>query len=83
MPEGDVGRIVRMSVAHAHRRQRLAQGIVDELVGRARRRGMSEVRVLTETPWSSAVMLYRACGFTELGDDGVDTHFRLELGTVS
>lgn len=73
-------RIVRMSVAHAHRREGFARRIVAELLDRACRRGMSEVHVLTDTPWESAVELYRACGFTELGEDGVDTHFRMVLG---
>ena len=76
VPEAEgTARIVRMSVASAHRRQGLARRVVDELVDRARRRGMSEVRVLTDTPWLSAVELYRACGFAEVLDDGVDTHF--------
>lgn len=43
------------------------------------RQEMSEVRVLTDTPWVSAVERYWACGFVELGDDGIDTHFRMEL----
>src|SRR5206468_2389532 len=83
MPEADDGRLVRMSVAQTHRRRGLARRIVDELIARARMRGFSEVRVMTDTPWESAVKLYRACGFTELGDDGVDTHFRFELGAKS
>jgi GNAT superfamily N-acetyltransferase len=73
------GRIVRMSVAALHRRQGLARTIVEELVQRARRREMSEVRVLTDTPWTSAVELYRACGFNEVGSDGTDTHFVMPL----
>jgi ribosomal protein S18 acetylase RimI-like enzyme len=78
--EGDgVGRIVRMSVAGSHRRRGLGRRVVDELVARARARGMRELRVLTDTPWTSAVALYRSCGFRELGDDGVDTHFVMEL----
>lgn len=80
MPDtGGAGKIVRMSVARSHRRQGHARRIIDELIERARRRRMSEVRVLTDTPWESAVALYRACGFTELGDDGIDTHFRMDL----
>lgn len=39
---------------------------------------MTQIRVLTDTPWISAVELYRACGFTELGSDGIDTHFVLD-----
>lgn len=77
--DATVGRIVRMSVAAAHRRQGLARRIVEELVRRARRRGMSEVRVLTDTPWTSAVELYAACGFTEVRRDATDTHFVLPL----
>lgn len=75
-----VGRIVRMSVAAAHRRQGLARRTVEELLRRARRRGMSEVRVLTDTPWTSAVELYAACGFAEVRRDATDTHFAMSLG---
>ena len=73
------GQIVRMSVSSAHRRQGYARSIIDELVRRARRRCMTEVMVLTDTPWTSAVELYRACGFTELGSDGTDTHFVMPI----
>lgn len=76
---GDVGQIVRMSVAETHRRQGLGRSVVTELLARARRRGVSEVRVLTDTPWMSAVELYRSCGFTEVGRDETDTHFALRL----
>lgn len=40
---------------------------------------MRRIRVLTDTPWTSAVELYRACGFAELGSDGIDTHFELRI----
>ncbi len=40
---------------------------------------MQHVVVSTDTPWLSAVALYRACGFTEVGHDGVETHFRLTV----
>ena len=73
------GRIVRMSVSSAHGRQGFARCVVEELVRRARRRSMSEVRVLTDTPWTSAVELYRDCGFTDVGSDGTDTHFVMSI----
>jgi GNAT superfamily N-acetyltransferase len=80
VPDGGcTGRIVRMSVAAAYRRRGLARHIVEDLIARARRRGMSEVKVLTDSPWRSAVELYRACGFTDLGSDGTDTHFVIPL----
>ena len=77
--ENTAGEILRMSVAATHRRQGLARRVVEKLVGRARRREMSELRVLTDTPWTSAVELYRACGFAEIESDGIDTHFVMPL----
>jgi ribosomal protein S18 acetylase RimI-like enzyme len=77
--DATTAQIVRMSVAAAHRRQGLGRRIVEELVERARRRQVSEVSVLTDTPWTSAVELYRSCGFTEVRRDATDTHFAMPL----
>jgi N-acetylglutamate synthase-like GNAT family acetyltransferase len=80
VPDGsNSGRIVRMSVAGPNRRKGLARRVVSELVARARRQGMSEVRVLTDTPWASAVELYRSCGFVEVASDERETHFTMQL----
>lgn len=80
LPDGlDRGRIVRMSVDHRHRQLGHGRTIVEELIRRARRRGMVKVSVLTDTPWTSAVALYRACGFDEVGQDDTDTHFAMPL----
>lgn len=77
-PESDqCGRILRMSVAASHRRQGLGTHVVDELLRRARARGMAKVLVMTDTPWSSAVALYRSCGFAEVAQDQTDTHFEI------
>jgi GNAT superfamily N-acetyltransferase len=70
------GRIVRMSVDAAHRRKGFGRQVVEELVRRARRRGMFEVVVLTDTPWTSALALYRPLGFDYVSQDDTDTHFR-------
>ncbi len=79
-PEGDGrGRIVRVSVDQAHRQRGVGRQVVEELVRRARRRGMLEVVVLTDTPWTSALALYRSCGFNDVGQDESDTHFVLPL----
>jgi GNAT superfamily N-acetyltransferase len=79
-PEGGRrGRIVRMSVDKAHRRQGFGRQVVEELVRRARCRGMFEVVVLTDTPWTSALALYRSCGFDQVGQDDTDTRFVLPL----
>ena len=80
VPEGDDrGRILRMSVDHGHRRRGFGRLVVEELVARARRRGMIEVVVLTDTPWTSAVALYRSCSFDEIGRDDTDTSFVMRL----
>jgi len=73
-PDGR-GRILRMSVAASHRRRGVARSIVQELFARADRRGLDPVVVLTDTPWTSAIALYRSCGFTELDLLNGDTEF--------
>ena len=76
---GSQARILRVSVAAAARRRGIGMQIVNELVRRARRRGVREVLVLTDSPWESAIALYRACGFQEVEVDATDTHFALRL----
>jgi len=71
--------IVRMSVASTHRRQGFGRMVVEELISRARKRGVAEIVVLTDTPWTSAVELYLACGFSEVDRDDTDTHFAMAL----
>jgi len=73
-------RIARMSVASHRRREGLGRLVVEELVARAHRRNIGELHVLTDTPWESAVALYRSCGFVEVGRDRTDTHFAMNLG---
>ena len=77
IPDADVdatGRIVRMAVARGHRRRGLGRLVVNELVRRAQAHSMEEVRVLTDTPWTSAVELYLSTGFEKVADDGRDVH---------
>ena len=58
---------------------RLEPTRVEELISRARQKGMVEVVVLADTPWTSAVALYQACGFDEVRRDRTDTHFAIRL----
>lgn len=75
IPDADAaGRIVRVAVARSHRRLGLGRLVVNELVRRAQARAMGEVRVLTDTPWASAVELYLSTGFIKVADDGRDVH---------
>ena len=73
------GQVRRVSVDAGRRREGLGRLVVIELIDRARRRGMRELIVRADTPWSSALELYRSCGFDEVGRDDVDTHFSLLL----
>jgi len=73
------GRIVRVSVDAGRRGEGLGRRVVDDLLRRAGDRGMGDVVVSTDTPWLSAMALYRSCGFIEVGHDDVETHFRLCL----
>jgi ribosomal protein S18 acetylase RimI-like enzyme len=80
LSESDLrGRIVRVSVAATDRRRGLGRSVVEELVRRARRRGMRELLVLTDTPWASALALYRACGFVDVAEDSTDTYLAMVL----
>ena len=66
LPDADgTGRIVRMAVGGERRRQGLGRLVVEELV-RPGARSMSEVRVHTDAPWTSAVELYLSAGFVNL-----------------
>lgn len=68
------GRLWRIATHADHRRSGLARAVVDDLVDRARRRGMNELVVRTDTPWRDAVALYRSCGFSVVAqtDDETD-----------
>ena len=79
--EPGVARIMRMSVASSHRRQGIARTLVDRLVEIARSDGHRTVLVSTDTPWHSALELYRSCGFAEISRDETDTYFALELNS--
>lgn len=73
------GQLVRISVASTDRGKGLGRAVVAALVAQAHRRGMTEVIIRADTPWESALGLYRACGFTEVGRDETDTHFLMRL----
>jgi ribosomal protein S18 acetylase RimI-like enzyme len=73
------GEIVRMSTSAQHRRKGLGRIMVKALIERARNQGMATVNVATDTPWTSAIELYRSCGFTEIGQDETDTYFEMTL----
>jgi GNAT superfamily N-acetyltransferase len=74
-----IGRLVGMSVAHAHRREGLGRLMVAYLLAAARQRGYSQVVLETNGSWDDARALYRACGFVEETTAGELVHMRLTL----
>jgi len=60
----DTGQLVRIAVIRQQRRKGIAAAIVKELQRRAGQNEMKTLVVTTDVPWTDAVALYRACGFT-------------------
>lgn len=74
-----VGRIVRMSVAAAHRRQGIGGQILAALLAAARQRHYHQVVLETTSSWEDAVCFYQDHGFCITGEKDGDTHFQLNL----
>jgi ribosomal protein S18 acetylase RimI-like enzyme len=77
--EGGSGRVVRVSVARACRRQGLARALVAHLLDAARARGLARVWVETNDDWGDALGLYLACGFHEYARAGGSAYLALDL----
>jgi GNAT superfamily N-acetyltransferase len=73
------GRVVRMSVDRAMRRNGIARQMVARLLDVARDRGFREVLVETNHDWDPAVSLYLHCGFAEYDRDQESVYLRLTL----
>lgn len=58
------GELVRIAVNRQQRRKGIGALVVKELARRARENGMKTLCVTTDPPWTDAIALYRACGFT-------------------
>jgi len=61
----DIGRVVRVSTSHRHRRQGIATTIMQHLLRIARQRGYRRVVISTNNDWEDAIGLYKYLGFTE------------------
>lgn len=82
---GQIGRIVRMSVAADQQGRGLGRQIGEALLAAARERGFTQVLLETNDDWHSALRLYAALGFSEVErlpnpDFGfVEVHMTLNL----
>lgn len=75
----NVGRIVRMSVSKAHRRNGIGRALVTHLLSIARQKSFSQVRVATTPGWQDAIRFYRRCGFNEYERDDQAIQFVITL----
>ncbi len=71
------GRIVRVSVARAWRRQGIARQLVCRLVATAASAGLQRLWVETNHDWADAAGLYRALGFMEYARDQESVYLSL------
>lgn len=73
------GRIVRMSVKKANRRQGIGQLILNHLQTAAKQRQFHKIVLETTQTWHDVVAFYQANGFQIIGHRDGDTHFEKNL----
>lgn len=74
-----MGRIARMSVAHAHRRQGIGARILRALLDEARARGYHTIVLETTETWRDATAFYLRHGFRIVARHDGEAHFVLTL----
>lgn len=75
-----VARIVRMSVADAHRRSGVGRAVLQNLIEHAIRLRYEAIVLETSADWHTAVAFYDSCGFVRTHQRDGDQHFQLDLG---
>lgn len=80
LPEGEgMGRIMRMSVAHAHRRRGIGARILRALLDEAQARGYRTIVLETTETWHDAIAFYLRHGFRIVARHDGEVHFMLTL----
>jgi ribosomal protein S18 acetylase RimI-like enzyme len=74
-----VGRLARVSVDAAQRRQGIARRIAVELITIGRDAGFSKIVVETNDDWQAAIRLYEGCGFHPFDHRNGEIHMVLSL----
>ena len=77
--EPKVGRIVRMSVASAYRRNGIGKTILLYLIYIAHQRGYIQLRLETNNDWYNAINFYKSIGFTPDKETEHNVHMSLLL----
>jgi ribosomal protein S18 acetylase RimI-like enzyme len=73
------GRLVRMSVDSAYRRQGIGKALVGHLVELARQRDLHQVLVETNHDWPGVINFYQSQGFMEYDRDAESIYMCLRL----
>lgn len=74
-----VGEIVRMSVSGRCRGMGFGRILTNHLIETAKIENLHTLITETEYNWTSAINLYKSCGFTETHRNGTEQHFILKL----
>lgn len=74
-----IGRVVRVSTSHLHRRKGIATTIMQHLLGIARQRGYRRVVISTNNGWEDAIGLYKYLGFAEEKRTPIGVNMALDL----
>ena len=74
--------LVRVTVAHEHRRRGIASALLARVTDFARAQELSELVVHTQPEWTDAMGFYRRHGFEQVGRDEVDVHLRRPVGAT-
>lgn len=74
-----IGRLVRISVHHEHRRNGIGKAVVERLVEVGRQRGLQQIQVETNNDWYDAIALYKHLGFLEYEQDSTSIHMLRNL----
>jgi ribosomal protein S18 acetylase RimI-like enzyme len=75
----NTGRLLRVSVDQAYRRQGIAHEIIRHLIEKGRKSGYGKIVVETNDNWYDAIGLYEKCGFTRYDHRDGEIHLLIDL----
>ena len=77
--DDDTGEIVRMSVSSKCRGMGFGRTLTNHLIEVAKKHQLHTILTETEYNWTSAISLYKSCGFIETHRHETEQHFKLDL----
>jgi len=76
---GEIGEIVRMSVAKEFRRSGIGRLILQRLIEEAQAKGFKKIILETTNTWDEVIQFYLRCGFQITHYQDEDVYFKMEL----